>query len=94
MVLNVCVLLYVCAHFGASGPWIEEPNYVAQVPAEALYATRANLTAPKDSLVSSSSTSFSPTKDLANSNVNDTAKDKIEIKNQTVIKQIFTLNFL
>jgi hypothetical protein len=25
IVLNVCVLLYVCAHFGAvSGPWIEE----------------------------------------------------------------------
>lgn len=25
IVLNVCVLLYVCAHFGSSGPWIEEP---------------------------------------------------------------------
>lgn len=25
VVLNVCVLLYVCAHIGSSGPWIEEP---------------------------------------------------------------------
>ncbi|XP_012253233.1 beta-1,4-glucuronyltransferase 1 [Athalia rosae] len=24
VVLNVCVLLYVCVHFGSSGPWIEE----------------------------------------------------------------------
>ena len=24
IVLNVCVLLYVCAHFTSSGPWIEE----------------------------------------------------------------------
>lgn len=22
--LNVCVLLYVCAHFGSSGPWLED----------------------------------------------------------------------
>ncbi|CAK9826892.1 Beta-1,4-glucuronyltransferase 1, partial [Anthophora retusa] len=25
VVLNICVLLYVCAYFGSSGPWIEEP---------------------------------------------------------------------
>lgn len=34
VVLNVCVLLYVCAHFGSSGPWIEEPptNWAAAAP--------------------------------------------------------------
>lgn len=34
VVLNVCVLLYVCAHIGSSGPWIEEPptNWAAAAP--------------------------------------------------------------
>ncbi|KAG7212097.1 hypothetical protein KM043_012447 [Ampulex compressa] len=36
VVLNVCVLLYVCAHFGSSGPWIEEPptNWGASLQSE------------------------------------------------------------
>ncbi|XP_076757458.1 beta-1,4-glucuronyltransferase 1 [Xylocopa sonorina] len=36
VVLNVCVLLYVCAHFGSSGPWIEEPptNWAAPLQSE------------------------------------------------------------
>lgn len=36
VVLNVCVLLYVCAHFGSSGPWIEEPptNWAAPLQTE------------------------------------------------------------
>lgn len=36
VVLNICVLLYVCAHFGSSGPWIEEPptNWAAPLQAE------------------------------------------------------------
>lgn len=34
VVLNVGVLLYVCAHIGSSGPWIEEPptNWAAAAP--------------------------------------------------------------
>lgn len=34
VVLNVAVLLYVCAHIGSSGPWIEEPptNWAAAAP--------------------------------------------------------------
>ncbi|XP_011055253.1 PREDICTED: N-acetyllactosaminide beta-1,3-N-acetylglucosaminyltransferase [Acromyrmex echinatior] len=34
VVLNVCVILYVCAHIGSSGPWIEEPptNWAAAAP--------------------------------------------------------------
>ena len=34
--LNICVLLYVCAHFGSSGPWIEEPptNWAAPLQAD------------------------------------------------------------
>lgn len=34
VVLNVCVLLYVCANIGSSGPWIEEPptNWAAAAP--------------------------------------------------------------
>ncbi|XP_012059009.1 PREDICTED: beta-1,4-glucuronyltransferase 1 [Atta cephalotes] len=37
VVLNVCVLLYVCAHIGSSGPWIEEPptNWAAAAPLQA-----------------------------------------------------------
>lgn len=37
VVLNICVLLYVCAHFGtSSGPWIEEPptNWAAPLQSE------------------------------------------------------------
>lgn len=36
VVLNICVLLYVCAHFGSSGPWIEEPptNWAAPLQAD------------------------------------------------------------
>nr|XP_012214939.1 PREDICTED: beta-1,4-glucuronyltransferase 1 [Linepithema humile]XP_012214940.1 PREDICTED: beta-1,4-glucuronyltransferase 1 [Linepithema humile] len=34
IVLNVCVLLYVCTNIGSSGPWIEEPptNWAAAAP--------------------------------------------------------------
>jgi len=34
VVLNVCVLLYVCTNIGSSGPWIEEPptNWAAAAP--------------------------------------------------------------
>ncbi|XP_023290426.1 beta-1,4-glucuronyltransferase 1 isoform X2 [Orussus abietinus] len=40
VVLNVCVLLYVCAHFGSSGPWIEEqPTNWAAPLAEAFGAS-------------------------------------------------------
>ncbi|XP_017763130.1 PREDICTED: beta-1,4-glucuronyltransferase 1 isoform X2 [Eufriesea mexicana] len=40
VVLNICVLLYVCAHFGSSGPWIEEPptNWAAPLQSEAFGA--------------------------------------------------------
>lgn len=36
VVLNICVLLYVCAHFGSSGPWIEEPptNWAAPLQSD------------------------------------------------------------
>lgn len=36
VVLNICVLLYVCAHYGSSGPWIEEPptNWAAPLQPE------------------------------------------------------------
>lgn len=36
VVLNVCVLLYVCANIGSSGPWIEEPptNWAAPLQSE------------------------------------------------------------
>lgn len=36
VVLNICVLLYVCAHYGSSGPWIEEPptNWAAPLQSE------------------------------------------------------------
>lgn len=44
LVLNVCVFLYVCAHFGSSsGPWVEEsPNLGAsQVQAESVFGNGA-----------------------------------------------------
>lgn len=36
VVLNICVLLYVCAQIGSSGPWIEEPptNWAAPLQTE------------------------------------------------------------
>lgn len=36
VVLNVCVLLYVCTNIGSSGPWIEEPptNWAAPLQSE------------------------------------------------------------
>lgn len=40
IVLNVCVLLYVCAHFGAvSGPWIEDANWGGSPTSELVYGT-------------------------------------------------------
>ncbi|XP_015428778.1 PREDICTED: beta-1,4-glucuronyltransferase 1 [Dufourea novaeangliae] len=67
VVINVCVLLYVGAHFGSSGPWIEEPptNWAAPLQSETFggalelvngtqkggAATSSSLPAVKDAVV-------------------------------------------
>lgn len=64
VVLNVCVLLYVCAHIGSSGPWIEEPptNWAAAAPLQSdTYGTLNDLVngTQKGSGVAAASSSLS-----------------------------------
>ncbi|XP_020292698.1 beta-1,4-glucuronyltransferase 1 isoform X2 [Pseudomyrmex gracilis] len=65
IVLNVCVLLYVCAQFGGSGPWIEEPptNWAA-APIQSDTYDLVNGT-QKGAVASSLSSSLTATKDAA-----------------------------
>lgn len=66
IVLNVCVLLYVCAQFGGAGPWIEEPptNWAAApIQPDTTYELANNGT--QKGAVASSSSSSSLTKDAA-----------------------------
>lgn len=72
VVLNVCVLLYVCTNIGSSGPWIEEPptNWAAAAPLQQdAYAVNdlVNGTQKGAAAASSSSASLaaSATKDAA-----------------------------
>lgn len=72
VVLNVCVLLYVCAHIGSSGPWIEEPptNWAA-APETYDLATNGTQKGVATSLSSSSSSAAVAVKDATSANNNN-----------------------
>ncbi|KMQ89433.1 n-acetyllactosaminide beta- -n-acetylglucosaminyltransferase-like protein [Lasius niger] len=76
VVLNVCVLLYVCAHIGSSGPWIEEPPTNWAAAPETYDLANGTQKGVATSLSSSSSSSSSSSvaiavKDAASANNNN-----------------------
>jgi len=70
IVLNVCVLLYVCTNIGSSGPWIEEPptNWAAAPLQQEAYAVNDLVNGTQKGAaasLSSASLAASATKDAA-----------------------------
>lgn len=71
VVLNVCVLLYVCAHIGSSGPWIEEPPTNWAAAPETYDLSNGTQKGVVASLLSSSSSAAIAVKDAAPANSNN-----------------------
>lgn len=70
VVLNVCVLLYVCAHIGSSGPWIEEPPTNWAAAPETYDLANGTQKGVATSLSSSSSSAAVAAKDATSSSNN------------------------
>ncbi|XP_015600174.1 beta-1,4-glucuronyltransferase 1 [Cephus cinctus] len=87
VVLNVCVLLYVCAHFGSSGPWIEEPPTNWGTPLSEAFGAPENFNGTqRQSSSSSSSSGYSASPLFSNLKlVKQSVKESLENKPATVL---------